>query len=120
MNNYIINYSKTSQTFSRAGIIFSTVLNTLTNNILVDINKQEHLQTAPKHAQPSDYTLDIETSPTYDPAKNVLTGTYPSSSEAEFEDIITNFFTKLSSEQESLGAEFEQVLFDNIWDMYQE
>lgn len=36
-----------------------------------------------------------------------------------FEDEIAAFFTRLSSEQEPLGAEFEKVLFDNLWDLYQ-
>ena len=36
-----------------------------------------------------------------------------------FEGEVTDFFQKLSAEQEPLGREFEQVLFDNLWDLYQ-
>ena len=36
-----------------------------------------------------------------------------------FEGDVTDFFQKLSAEQEPLGREFEQVLFDNLWDLYQ-
>ena len=36
-----------------------------------------------------------------------------------FEGDVTDFFQKLSAEQEPLGPEFEQVLFDNLWDLYQ-
>ena len=36
-----------------------------------------------------------------------------------FEGDVTNFFQKLTAEQEPLGREFEQVLFDNLWDLYQ-
>jgi hypothetical protein len=50
----------------------------------------------------------------------VMTTIYQSSSRTELEDMLTNLFVKLSVEQESLGYEFEQVLFDNLWDMYQE
>ena len=32
---------------------------------------------------------------------------------------VADFFRKLSTEQEPLGSEFEQVLFDNLWDLYQ-
>lgn len=38
---------------------------------------------------------------------------------SNFEGEMAAFFTRLSSEQEPLGAEFEQVLFDNLWDLYQ-
>ena len=36
------------------------------------------------------------------------------------EDTITNFFTKLSADQEPLGNDFEEVLLDNLWDMNQD
>ena len=36
-----------------------------------------------------------------------------------FEGDVTDIFQKLSAEQEPLGREFEQVLFDNLWDLYQ-
>lgn len=35
------------------------------------------------------------------------------------EAVVTSFFEELSSTQGSLGYEFEQVLFENIWDLYQ-
>lgn len=56
---------------------------------------------------------------TYELSKNVLTGYYPSSVETTFEAVVTSFFEELSSTQESLGYEFEQVLFENLWDLYQ-
>ena len=29
-----------------------------------------------------------------------------------------SFYSKLLTEQERLGTEFEKILFDNIWDLY--
>ena len=39
--------------------------------------------------------------------------------ETTFEAIVTSFFEELSSNQEPLGHEFEEVLFENLWDLYQ-
>jgi len=89
----------------------------LTSSVLTDISK--HLQSSPHYAV-RDYVLNIGgSSLTYEPRKNVLTGTYPLSTMTEFEDVVTSFFIKLSISQESLGKEFERVLFDNLWDLYQ-
>jgi hypothetical protein len=93
----------------------------LANRVFADISKHDdQLQAAQPYAESRDYVLNIDgASLTYEPRRNVFTGTYPSSANTEFEDVITNFFTKLSSSQEALGTEFEQVLFDNLWDLYQ-
>jgi hypothetical protein len=60
-----------------------------------------------------------ETSPTHEPTKNILTEHYPSSTKTAFESVATRFFEELSSNQEPLGHEFEQILFENLWDLYQ-
>ena len=113
MNKYINNkISKTFCTVMISGI--------LTNSVLGDISKHEDLQVAQHYAESRDYVLNTGgASLTYEPTKNVLTGTYPSSTKTEFEDVITKFFEKLSFDQEPLESEFEQVLFDNLWDLYQ-
>jgi hypothetical protein len=36
----------------------------------------------------------------------------------DFEGELMSFYTKLLSEQEALGEEFEGVLHENIWDLY--
>lgn len=38
---------------------------------------------------------------------------------AEFESLVSNFYSKLVSIQEPLGAEFERVLNQNLWDLYE-
>lgn len=37
----------------------------------------------------------------------------------QFEHAVGNFYGRLLSSQEPLGAEFEKVLFDNLWDLYE-
>ena len=39
--------------------------------------------------------------------------------EFQFENVLTNFVTQLSSQQEDLGEGFQNVLMDNLWDLYQ-
>lgn len=40
-------------------------------------------------------------------------------SSEEFEQIIVNFYKDLLSNQEPLGIEFEKVLYDNLWNLYE-
>ena len=56
---------------------------------------------------------------TCDPHKNFQLEYRSSPTEMELGTVVTNFFAELSSKQEPLGAEFEQVLFKNLWDLYQ-
>ncbi|CAN2041871.1 conserved exported hypothetical protein [Candidatus Magnetomoraceae bacterium gMMP-15] len=117
MNKYI--NKKTSKTFCT--VMISGMLTTSSIFADIDINSSnDHLQAAPHCAESRDYVLNTDAAPsTYEPRKNVLTGTYSVSTMTEFEDVVTNFFIKLSSDQEPLGNEFERVLFDNLWDLYQ-
>ncbi len=113
MNKYI--NKKISQTFCT--VIISGML---TSSMVADISKYEGGQAVPRYAENKNYLLHGGgTSLSYEPRKNVFTGTYLSSTTTEFENMITNFFAKLSSAQEKLGAEFERVLFDNLWELYQ-
>jgi hypothetical protein len=36
----------------------------------------------------------------------------------DFEGAITAFYSTLLAKQQPLGKEFEQVLYDNLWDLY--
>ncbi len=36
----------------------------------------------------------------------------------DFDDQISSFYANMLAQQEPLGAEFERVLFDNLWDLY--
>jgi hypothetical protein len=37
---------------------------------------------------------------------------------SEIEEPLVGFFSTLLSSQQRLGEEFEQVLYDNLWDLY--
>jgi hypothetical protein len=92
----------------------------LADNILKQLRADEPRQTNLRYSIAENYILDRGDTPhTFDSRRSILTGAYPSSSQIEFENIITGFFATLSSTQEPLGSEFEKVLFDNLWDLYQ-
>lgn len=37
-----------------------------------------------------------------------------------FDEKLASFYEELTYSQEELGAEFSKVLFDNLWDLYEE
>ena len=53
-----------------------------------------------------------------DQYKNLTMGNYYQGSDP-FEVAVSNFYTTLLSSQESLGAEFEKVLYGNLWELYE-
>ena len=54
---------------------------------------------------------------TYSLYQNAFTGDYQSRS-LDFEGSMMNFYASLLTKQESLGADFEKVLYNNLWDLY--
>ena len=40
-------------------------------------------------------------------------------SNSNFEMTLTDFYTSLAAKQEPLGAEFEKILYDHLWSLYQ-
>lgn len=66
------------------------------------------------------HTLAVKGTPlTYEPSRTFQSGASSSSVEMKLETVVTNLFSELSSNQEVLGSEFEQVLLGNLWDLYQ-
>lgn len=55
---------------------------------------------------------------TFDSYRGVVTGQYDRSA-VKFEQAVGNFYAKLLLRQEPLGSEFEKVLYDNLWDLYE-
>lgn len=51
-------------------------------------------------------------------SNQIYEGTYLSTLEDNFESAVSRFYAVLTSNQERLGADFEKVLFDNLWDLY--
>lgn len=41
-------------------------------------------------------------------------------SDKEFESTISDFYQELASKQQPLGQDFEKVLIDNLWDLYED
>lgn len=113
MNKYHTNQtSRTFGTVVMAGILAST--------FLPPDDKHEPSSIAPHFPGGNNYAfVSRGTSLTHEPSKNVLTGYYPPSLETSFETVVTSFFEELSSNQEPLGHDFERVLFENLWDLYQ-
>ena len=37
-----------------------------------------------------------------------------------FDEKLASFYEELAYSQEELGAEFSKVLFDNLWDLYED
>jgi hypothetical protein len=57
-----------------------------------------------------------EISKTFGQYTNSFTGEYENPS-ISFEETITSFYAQFLTKQEPLGKEFEQVLYDNLWDL---
>jgi hypothetical protein len=57
-----------------------------------------------------------ESSKTYGHYTNQFTGEYDNPS-FMFEEKVTSLYAQLLQLQEPLGKEFEQVLYDNLWDL---
>lgn len=55
---------------------------------------------------------------TYSPLQNAFTGEYAKQSDLDFEGSVANFYATLLGQQEPLGAEFEKILYDNLWELY--
>ncbi len=120
MNEYQI--EQTSQTFHTVkitGLLASTLL-LVPSCISEPVSSMPLLANNNNSALTKNYAfIEGGASPTYEPQKNAMTCYCSSSSNTDFEAVVTDFFADLSSNQESLGPEFEQVLFENIWDLYQ-
>lgn len=55
---------------------------------------------------------------TYSPLQNAFTGEYAKHSDLDFEGTVAAFYATLLGRQEPLGAEFEKILYDNLWELY--
>jgi hypothetical protein len=55
---------------------------------------------------------------TFSQLQNPFTGEYTKQSDFDFAGSLTTFYATLLGQQEPLGAEFEKVLYDNLWELY--
>lgn len=57
-------------------------------------------------------------SPTFDQYRNIITGEYDQSKDS-LEEALSNVYARLINYQEPLGPDFEKVLHDNLWNLYE-
>lgn len=55
---------------------------------------------------------------TFSQLQNAFTGEYTKRSDFDFEGSMATFYATLLGQQEPLGAEFEKILYDNLWELY--
>jgi hypothetical protein len=55
---------------------------------------------------------------TFSQLQNAFTGAYTSRTDVDIEGTIAEFYATLVGQQEPLGAEFDKILYDNLWDLY--
>ena len=56
---------------------------------------------------------------TYNSYSTPITGEYTSAAPNGFEQSVGDFYARLLGSQEPLGAEFEKILYENLWDLYE-
>lgn len=109
MNNYAIKHESNTSFGSAmvivAGLVGSLMLQPDVGQISPDIS----LLRGPS-------VIKEEISKTFGKYTNSFTGEYENPS-VSFEETIASFYAKFLSTQEPLGKEFEQVLYDNLWDL---
>lgn len=110
-----IQYNQSASTFSQVfltgvgAVLLTQMLQHLPTK---DIDFQKNISLFQKS-----YSLD-KSVPTYNSYASIMTGEYISAPR-EFEQSIGNFYARLLTNQEPLGAEFEKVLHENLWDLYE-
>ena len=107
MNN--IQFNQLQSTFPNA-VIVAGVIAQLCSQHIGTIDEQKILPNISYHS--------TSNSATYTRMTNAMTGEFSTAPDS-FESVISRFYTSLLSNQEPLGADFEAVLNDNLWDLYE-
>lgn len=110
MNN--ISYGQASSTFSYA---------LMAAGLLASLQMPVPFENAAEHGNKglfqSPYTADGN-KPTFNTFGSPVSGSYELTAN-ELERAVGNFYARLLASQEPLGAEFEKVLYANLWDLYE-
>lgn len=107
-----IRYEHESSTFSyvlAAGLIAIQLAHASPAHAGND-HSDRHLLQQPYYSVGSDSTFNN--------SANTITGVYKFSPNG-FEKSVGDFYARLLNSQEPLGAEYEKVLYDNLWDLYE-
>lgn len=118
MNKY--NTNQISQTFQNVIIgglvmVFSPInLTSPIENYSENPSQFSHT----RHNAP--YINGVETTPSLiqEFAHNIFCENKYSILVVDFEKRVSDFYANLTAKQERLGIDFEKVLFDNLWDLY--
>ena len=110
MNN--ICYAQASSTFSSvlmAGLLAMQMSDAIPTRNVTEQRSKPLLQSA--------YSVDGNQA-TFNSYSNPITGAYDFTPSG-FEQAVGDFYSRLLARQEPLGAAFEKVLYDNLWDLYE-
>lgn len=61
----------------------------------------------------------LANTPSFGQFGNLYYGSQLQAIDQELVETVSNFYAQLIENQEPLGQEFEQVLHDNLWDLYE-
>jgi hypothetical protein len=75
-------------------------------------------KTTPQGLSPLPYETHANT-PSFGQLGNLYNGYQLQAIDQEFVGTVSNFYAQLLDNQEPLGQEFEQVLHDNLWELYE-
>ncbi len=111
MNNYSI--KQTSMT--ACNIVVSGVL---ASQGLAHANAPEAPDATPQGLSTLPYEIHANT-PSFSQLGNLYYDSQLQAIDQEFVETVSNFYAQLLENQEPLGQEFEQVLHNNLWDLYE-
>lgn len=110
---YELRYGQSSSTFSYVLMMAGLVAAQLVQS---DSAHSEHANLSPGNLR-GIYSATGNTN-TFSTYGNPISGAYEVGS-SDFEFAVSRFYSRLLEGQEPLGAEFEKVLYDNLWDLYE-
>lgn len=105
-------YDQASSTFSHvlmAGLLAMQILHPTPTRIVTEQRGKQLLQNV--------YSFDGNRA-TFNSYSDPITEAY-NFTPSGFEQAVGNFYSRLLAGQEPLGAAFEKVLYDNLWDLYE-
>lgn len=115
MNNYQCKHSSSTLTGLGASVVATGLVVSIA---LGGVMSDRPLEKSIGHGLSLNHYTTQGSSTTFGQYGSVLTGQLASTPET-FESSVANFYSTLLSAQEPLGAEFERVLHDNLWDLYE-
>ena len=111
MNSYCINQEPDTV----ASIAIRGILSTHCLANQMNVNRED-IKRRPLYIH--DVYHSFATPATFDNCRTIVTGKYQQEND-QFEVNVARFYTKLLDSQESLGAEFEKILRENLWNLYE-